>query len=461
MNKTGKRIHFIAIGGSVMHNLAIELHKSGNQVTGSDDYIFDPSKSRLAQHGLLPENFGWYPEKITSEIEAVILGMHARPDNPELQQARELGLEIYSFPEYLYQCHQNKKRVVIGGSHGKTTITSMVMHVLRYHQQDFDYMVGAALEGFESSVKITNEAPLVILEGDEYLSSPVDARSKFLHYCPHIGVITGIAWDHINIFKTFDDYVKVFDEFAASFQTGGTLIYHEGDALVRKIGEQPAAGVTHLGYHTHPYRVTQGQTRLLTDHCGEVPVQIMGEHNMKNLLAAKMVCAQLFIDAAQFYQAIRSFKGAARRLEKVAATQQNTVFKDFAHAPSKVLATTEAVKQQFENRRLIACLELHTFSSLNKTFLTQYQGVLNAADVAVVYFNPAAIALKKLEPITSEEVQNAFAKDGLQVFDDASKMVDFLCEQDWKATNLLMMSSGNFNNLDLPELASQMLDKVN
>ncbi|OJJ21833.1 peptidoglycan synthetase [marine bacterium AO1-C] len=461
MNKTGKRIHFIAIGGSVMHNLAIELHKSGNQVTGSDDHIFDPSKSRLAQYGLLPDNFGWYPEKITSEVEAVILGMHARPDNPELKKAQDLGIEVFSFPEYLYQCHQHKKRVVIGGSHGKTTITSMIMHVLKYHQRDFDYMVGAALEGFESSVKITNEAPLAILEGDEYLSSPIDTRSKFLHYRPHIGVITGIAWDHINIFKTFDEYVKVFDDFAASFQTNGVLIYHEGDELVRKIGEKPQEGVTQVGYQIHPYRVENGQTLLLTDKCGEVPIQIMGEHNMKNLLAAKMVCTQLSIEAQDFYKAIASFKGAARRLEKVASSEQNAFFKDFAHAPSKVLATTEAVKQQFEDRRLIACVELHTFSSLNKTFLTQYQGVLNAADVAVVYFNPAAIALKQLEPITVDEVKAAFAKDGLQVFDDASKMVNFLYEQNWEATNLLMMSSGNFNNLNLPQLASEIMEKVN
>jgi len=460
MNKTGKRIHFIAIGGSVMHNLAIELHKNGNQVTGSDDHIYDPSKSRLAQYGLLPECFGWYPESITTEIEAVILGMHARPDNPELQKARELGIEIFSFPEYLYQCHQDKKRVVIGGSHGKTTITSMVMHVLQYHKRDFDYMVGAALEGFESSVKITNEAPLAILEGDEYLSSPIDPRSKFLHYRPHIGVITGIAWDHINIFKTFDDYVKVFDDFVASFQAGGILIYHEGDALVQKIGKQPQAGVTHTGYHIHPYRVVNGQTLLLTDAGEEIPVPIMGEHNMKNLLAAKMVCSQLSIGDQEFYEAIGSFKGAARRLEKVVATDQNAVFKDFAHAPSKVLATTQAVKQQFEDRRLVACLELHTFSSLNKTFLTQYQGVLNSADVAIVYFNPAAIALKKLDPITVDEVKEAFAKDGLHVFDEASQMVDFLYEQNWEATNLLMMSSGNFDNLDLPQLANEMIGKV-
>lgn len=461
MNNTGKRIHFIAIGGSVMHNLAIELHKSGNQVTGSDDHIVDPSKSRLAGYGLLPESVGWFPEKITSELDAVILGMHARPDNPELQKAKELGLGVFSFPEYLYECFKDKQRVVIGGSHGKTTITSMVMHVLQYHQFDFDYMVGAALEGFESSVKITNDAPLAILEGDEYLSSPIDARSKFLHYRPHIGTITGIAWDHINIFKTFDDYVKVFDEFADSFHTGGNLIYYQGDDLVKKIGEKPRPGVNCTGYNVHPYRIENGQTFLITDELGEVPAQVMGEHNMKNLLAAKLVCEQLSINAQSFYEAIGSFKGAARRLEKVASNEQNTFFKDFAHAPSKVLATTQAVKQQFDDRRLIACLELHTFSSLNKTFLNQYQGALQAADVAVVYFSPEAIALKKLEPITIADVKEAFAQHDLLVFDDATKLVDFLYAQSWEATNLLMMSSGNFNNLDLPHLASEIMEQVN
>lgn len=454
------RIHFIAIGGSVMHNLAIELHKGGHQISGSDDHIFDPSKGRLAAQGLLPETFGWFPEKITKNLDAIVLGMHARKDNPELKKAQELNISIYSYPEYIYQSFQNKKRVVIGGSHGKTTITAMILHVLKYCNRAFDYIIGAALEGFDSSVKISENAPVAIIEGDEYLSSPIDPTSKFLHYKQHIGVITGIAWDHINIFKTFDDYIKVFTQFADNSPQNGALIYHKGDDLVNSIGAKKRAGVQQLPYTQHPYRIEQGQTYLLTKNQGEVPVHLIGEHNMKNLLAAQLVCEQLEIEPTDFYQAIRSFKGAARRLEKVAATEQNAFFKDFAHAPSKVLATTEAMKQQFSDRCLIACLELHTFSSLNKEFLMQYKGALQAADIAVAYFNPEAIALKKLDPITKEDIQAAFDQDNLQVFDHISDLTSFLYNQAWENTNLLMMSSGNFDNLNLQQLAENILEKV-
>lgn len=460
MSKTVNNIHFIAIGGSVMHNLAIELHKRGHKVSGSDDHIFDPSKSKLAQYGLLPETFGWFPEKITSTTDVVILGMHARPDNPELKKAQEQGIKIYSYPEYVYQSFAHKQRVVIGGSHGKTTITAMILHVFKHNNLPCDYVVGAKLDGFESTVKITKEAPVAIIEGDEYLSSPIDRTSKFLHYKPDVAVITGIAWDHINIFKTFDAYAKVFDDFANTMTEGGTLFFNKEDMLVASICSKERTGVHQLPYQIHPHKIVDNQTVLVTEDFGEIPVQLFGEHNMKNLAAAKAICLRLQVTAAQFYQAIASFKGASRRMEKVGEGKHNIVFKDFAHAPSKVLATTKALKNQYAHRKLVACLELHTFSSLNKEFLKQYNNTLQDADTALVFFNPEAIALKQLAPITAEDIKTAFGQSDLQVFDQATKLVDFIHSQNWEASNLLMMSSGNFDNLNLTQLAEDIIAQV-
>ncbi|MDX9883995.1 MAG: Mur ligase family protein [Prolixibacteraceae bacterium] len=452
------RIHFIAIGGSAMHNLAIALHKKGYQVTGSDDEIFEPSRSRLAQHGLLPETTGWHPGHISAELDALILGMHARDDNPELLKARELGLKIYSYPEYLYEQTKDKKRVVIGGSHGKTTITSMVMHVLRESKVQFDYMVGAQVEGFDTMVSLSHEAQIAVFEGDEYLSSPIDRRPKFHLYHPHIALLSGIAWDHINVFPTFENYVEQFRIFTEMIEAGGSLVYYEADENIRKIAEQLSPEIKKLPYREHPASIEKGATCLLTEN-RKTEIPVFGDHNLQNISGAKLVCNELGISDEQFYSAIGSFKGAARRLQVLAENEGCTVFYDFAHSPSKLKATTEAVKKQFSGRELVACMELHTFSSLQKEFLPQYKGCMNAADQAFVFFNPETIAHKKLEPITKEQVLKAFGNPGLQVFTDAAELFSLLKNCSWQNKNLLIMTSGNFSGMDIKGFVEEILLK--
>lgn len=448
------RVHFIAIGGSAMHNLAIALHKKGYEVTGSDDEIFEPSKSRLESHGLLPAETGWNPEKVHSALDAVILGMHARADNPELLKARELGLKIYSYPEFLYEQTKNKTRVVIGGSHGKTTITSMIMHVLRVNGRHFDYMVGAQLDGFETMVGLSEEATIAVFEGDEYLSSPTDPRPKFHLYHPHIAVLSGIAWDHINVFPTFENYVEQFRKFVSLIEPGGKLIYCAGDPHLREIAAQ-SSGVTALPYNAHPHLVSD-QVTYLTVGEREIRLNIFGDHNLENISAALEVCRALGVSDEAFYRAIRTFAGAARRLEVLSENDHTTVFRDFAHSPSKLKATTAAVKKQFPNRQLVACMELHTFSSLKKEFLPHYQNAMEAADVAFVYFNPHTVAHKKLEPITPEMVAAGFAQEGLEVTTDSDALFERLSQMNWAGKNLLLMSSGNFDGKDLPAFAAEI-----
>lgn len=445
------RIHFIAIGGSAMHNLAIALHKKGYIITGSDDEIFEPSKSRLAGYGLLPATPGWHPEKIAQDLDALILGMHARANNPELLKAQEIGLKVYSYPEFLYEQTKNKLRVVIGGSHGKTTITSMIMHVLRENNVLFDYMVGAQIEGFETMVGLSKEAEIAVFEGDEYLSSPTDPRPKFHLYHPHIAVLSGIAWDHINVFPTFNGYVEQFATFAGLIEPGGTLFYFEADPLLKTIAKnQPH--IQTIGYNTHPYQVEDKTTYLKAGN-HEIRLKVFGEHNLQNISAAKAVCNALNVTDEQFYRTIRSFAGASRRLEVLSENDHTTVFRDFAHSPSKLLATTKSVKQQFPDRKLVACMELHTFSSLKKEFLPQYKGCMNDADQAYVYFSPHTVQHKKLEPITPEMVADGFGKKGLIVTTDSDSLFAELGKMDWENTNLLLMSSGNFDGKDLPEFS--------
>lgn len=455
MDQSGKRVHFIAIGGSAMHNLAIALRQQHFHITGSDDEIYEPSRTRLHAHGILPEATGWFPEKIDASIDAVILGMHARADNPELLRAKELGLPVYSYPEYIYQQSIDKQRIVIAGSHGKTTITSMILHVLQFHGRKFDYLVGAQLEGFDTMVKLS-DAPIIVIEGDEYLASPIDRKPKFLHYKHHLGLISGIAWDHINVYPTFDEYVKQFELFADSTPKAGTLIFDEGDDLVSVICRKERPDVLNLAYTTHPYKVVNGQTQLLTD-AGNVPVQVFGEHNMRNLSGAKTLCERIGIDEQQFYQAIRTFKGAANRLEMVGKNDRTVIFKDFAHAPSKLEATTNAVKEQFPDRQLVACMELHTFSSLNKEFLKQYKDTFSVAEQSVVYYSPKTLAHKKMPELSEQDVKTAFNNPDLLIFTDNQALQDFLLKQHWTDKNLLLMSSGNYNGLDLKELSSKIL----
>lgn len=451
----GMKVHFIAIGGAAMHNLALALHHKGYHVTGSDDAVFDPSKSRLEKYGLLPAEFGWFPEKITAELDAVILGMHARQDNPELARAKELGLQVFSYPEYLYEQSRDKTRVVIGGSHGKTSITAMILHVLNHAGLAFDYMVGAQLDGFETMVQLS-DAPIIVLEGDEYLSSPIDRRPKFHLYKPNIALLSGIAWDHINVFPTFDNYVEQFRIFVDMIEAGGSIAYCVADSEVQQVVEQSTNAIDKMPYQTPAHEIVDGTTYLLTD-AGKVPLQVFGNHNLQNLEGARLVCGKLGVRTEVFYEAIQSFGGAARRLELVKKSGAAAVYKDFAHSPSKLKATTAAVQAQYPNRTLVACMELHTFSSLSAAFLQQYKGSMDTADVAIVYFNPETIAHKKLPPITVEQVKEGFARADLQVFTSSAQLVAELEKMDWQQRNLLLMTSGNFDGVDAAELADRLL----
>jgi len=447
------RIHFIAIGGSAMHNLAIALHKKGYQVTGSDDAIFEPSSSRLARYGLLPGEMGWNEANITADLDAVILGMHALTDNPELLKAQELGIKIYSYPEYIYEQTKDKLRVVIGGSHGKTTITSMILHVLNFYEKDFDYLVGAQLAGFDTMVKITDEAPIIVIEGDEYLASPIDRRPKFHLYKANLAVISGIAWDHINVFKTYADYTRQFELFIDTIEPGGKLVYCSADKDLEQIVQQSSADIEKIGYEIPEHLVKDGITYLLPD---ETPLKVFGDHNLMNLNAAKLICAELGIDTKQFDAAIGSFTGAAKRLELLLAEGETNVYKDFAHSPSKLKATIDAVKAQFPNRKLVACIELHTFSSLNKDFLVQYADTMAIADTAIVYIDEKTFQHKKLEPFTKIDVQTAFNSPELLFFDNSTLLKEYLLKVNFYRTNLLLMSSGNFGGVDLVKLAREL-----
>lgn len=446
------RIHFIAIGGYAMHSLALALQEKGDLITGSDDVIFDPSKSRLEEAGLLPEKFGWFPEKITDDIDAIVLGMHAKPDNPELKAAQKMGLKIYSYPEFLYEQGKDKTRVVIGGSHGKTTITSMILHVLHYWKKEVDFMVGAQLKELDNLVKLTADNPYMVLEGDEYLSSPIDRRPKFHHYHADIALLSGIAWDHINVFPTFANYVQQFKDFIGTMSTGGVLIYNEEDPILRKVVHESTHPVEKIGYRLPEYRVSDGKTILLAKS-GPLPIAVFGEHNLRNLAGAMKVCSFMGISTTAFYEAISTFKGAAKRLEKIAEKGNTLVFKDYAHSPSKVEAVTKAVKKQFPDRKLLACLELHTYSSLNAEFLTHYRHTLDAADEALVFYSPEAVKIKCLEKIESDQIKEAFGYEGLQVYTDSESFQKALKKKDLKNTVLLLMSSGTYGGLDLEHLS--------
>ena len=440
-------IHFIAIGGSAMHNLAIALHQKGYQVSGSDDMIHNPSKSRLEKYSLLPQEFGWFTEKISSSLDIVILGMHAKKDNLELLEAQKLGLKIYSYPEFLYEQSKDKTRVVIGGSHGKTTITSMVLHVLSYHEKEVDYMVGAQLEGFETMVHLTEENDFIVLEGDEYLSSPIDMRPKFHLYKPNIALLSGIAWDHVNVFPTFDNYLEQFRVFTDSMVNGGIMVYNEEDINVKEVVDSSENHIKKYPYQTPNHFIKDGVTYLETSE-GDLPLEIFGKHNLQNLAGSKWICQHMGIDEDDFYEAIASFSGASKRLEKVAENNDTVIFKDFAHSPSKVEATTRAVKNQYNNRKVLACLELHTYSSLNADFLSEYKDSLDFADKAVVFYSPDAVKIKQLKEVTKKQIADAFQYDDLIIYTNPQEFKDFLFSENLKETVLLFMSSGNYGGLD-------------
>lgn len=450
------QIHFIAIGGAAMHNLAIALHLKGNKITGSDDEVFEPSKSRLNTYGLLPDSFGWFPEKLSSTTDAVILGMHARADNPELLRAKDLGLPIFSYPEYLYEQSKDKTRVVIGGSHGKTTITAMVLHVLEQLGYAPDYMVGSKLDGFDVMVKLSDEAKIIVLEGDEYLSSPIDRRPKFHLYKPNIALLSGIAWDHMNVFPSFENYKEQFSIFIDLIEKNGTLVFSSNDKNVAELANNRREDVQGFAYRACDSFIKNGQT-IIVFEAKRYALQVFGEHNLENINGARYVCQALGVKPVDFFNAITSFAGTSNRLERIGKNKNTVIYKDFAHSPSKLKATTSAVKEQFIDSKLLACMELHTFSSLNKVFLSQYAGTMDKADIPIVYFNPATLEHKKLPPISVEEVKHAFANDDLMVFTDIDKLKDFLLIQKWDKMNLLLMSSGNFGGMDYQALAEKIL----
>jgi len=448
-----KKYHFIAIGGAVMHNLALALVQKGYHVSGSDDEIYEPSRTRLEKAGILPAEYGWFPEKITSDLDGIILGMHARIDNPELVKAQELGVPVYSFPEFIYNQSTDKKRVIIAGSHGKTSITSMILHVLKDQNVDFDYLVGAQIEGFDLMVRLS-DAPVIVIEGDEYLTSPIDRTPKFFHYKHDVALVSGIAWDHFNVFPDFEDYKAQFSKFMDQTPKTGELIYCEADELVKEAAEESKTGGKKTPYQAHPAEIKDGVTYLQTD-LGLLEIGIFGEHNLQNLQGAMDVCRALDISTSAFYRSIPSFRGAAKRQEILATSKSGTLFRDFAHAPSKLKATVNAVKNQFPERRLIAVQELHTYSSLNKAFLPNYAKSMDEADVAVIYLNPHAVALKKLELMDEATLREGFKRPDLMLFTESTALKEYLDSQIYTNTNLLLMSSGNYDNLDLEPLKAK------
>jgi UDP-N-acetylmuramate: L-alanyl-gamma-D-glutamyl-meso-diaminopimelate ligase len=441
-----------------MHQLAIALHRKGYHITGSDDELFEPSRTNLLNEGLLPQALGWDEAHVHADLDAVILGMHARADNPELIRAQQLGLPVYSFPEYIYWQSLQKIRVVVGGSHGKTTTTAMMMHVLRKASQRFDYLVGARLEGFDQSVNIT-DAPVIVCEGDEYPASAVERRPKFHFLHPHIAIITGIAWDHINVFPTFDNYLEQFSIFISKIEPGGVLIYNNTDDVLAKLVEaSKRADMDYLPYGVPEHNIENGKTTVTIDEI-QGSLKVFGKHNLLNMHAAWLACSRLGISADQFVSAMQSFTGAARRLELVAEGPQNIIYRDFAHAPSKVKATMEAVKQQFPARRLVAVLELHTYSSLNADFMPQYAGSLDAAHEACVFYSRHAMEIKRMPELPAEEVREGFGKSDLFVTTNRLDLEQWLQSRNYENANLLLMSSGTFEGLDVGMVANIVLNK--
>ena len=447
-----KKIHFIAIGGAAMHNLAIALRKKEYEITGSDDEIFEPSRTRLAQHGLLPPQWGWYPEKITPDLDAVILGMHALADNPELLKAQSLRLKIYSYPEYLYEQTADKRRIVIAGSHGKTTITAMVIHALTLSGRAIDFMVGSQIEGFDAMVSLREDSRIAVFEGDEYLTSPLDPRPKFMHYKPDITLISGIAWDHINVFPTFDIYVEQFRNLVTSIQQGGRLIWYKGDELLTGLAEECNEKVTKIAYREHPFILEDDQLFLLTEKGKKVAFRLFGRHNLQNVNGARMVCREAGLTDEEFYRAISSFPGTKKRLQELKREGDFVCYLDFAHSPSKVRATVDAVRERYPDKKLTAILELHTFSSLKKEFIPHYRGTLASADEAIVYFDRNVIEHKKLEVVTTGFIRRSFAGNNVDVIDNAGELSSYIKKTDKRNRVLLLMSSGSFSGLKIEEL---------
>ena len=450
-------IHFISIGGSAMHNLALALQQQGHTVSGSDDAIYEPSRTRLQEHKLLPEQIGWFPERITPDLDIVIVGMHAGKNNPELIRALELGLPIYSYPEFIYQQSKQKQRVVIAGSHGKTTITAILIHVLTYHNRLFDYWIGDPIDGFDTTVRLSADAPLILVEADEHASSPIDSRPKFLHYQPHIALISGIAWDHINLYPTWEEYVDQFEALAEAMPKAGILIFDESDDMLDVIGQKDRPDITKVPYYPHPSEIVDGKTYLLTKQKKRIPVQLFGEHNLKNIAGALLVCDRIGITDEQFYEAIQTFTGISERLEKIKERDGRLVFRDFAQSPAKVEAATEAVSKQYLGRKMLAVFELHTLTSLSKEFLEQYKDTLKPATAGVVYVHVQAASNESTVLITPQDVIDAFGQDTLQVFSNVAELEQYVIQQRANFDIFLLMSSGSFGGMNVQTLADKLV----
>ncbi len=450
------KIHFISIGGTVMHNLAIALHRKGYTVTGSDSEILEPARSCLLEHGLLPDKTGWDPDRIHEGLDAVILGLNARNQNKELLKARELGIKIYSFPEYLYEHSKNKKRVVIGGSHGKSTITAMVMHVLKENGVNFDYMVSSMTNCFDTLVKLSDDAPFIIIEGDEYLSSPIDRTPKFHRYNPHMTLLSGISWDHMDAFRTFENYKKQFRKFLRIATGGGKVFYFDDDPVLGDVVDKSHWSLLKIPYGEHPHRV-EGKQFFLETKESSVPLRIFGRHNMQNISGALCLCKDLGISDQQFYKAIQSFIGPEKRQQLLANGNNKAVYLDYAHAPTSVEATINAFRETYQKHSLVTCLELHTYSSLNKEYLPLYKGSLEKADRAFVYYNPKVLRSKRLPAIEPEELKDYFGKEDLNIYTDAGQMEEDLKNLGENTCVLLLMTSGNFSGLDLHHLAQEVV----
>ena len=445
------KIHFIAIGGSAMHNLAIALKLKGFLISGSDDIIREPSKSRLAKYSLLPESEGWFPEKIKKDLDAIVLGMHAKKDNPELLEAKKNGLKIYSYPEFIFEMSKDKLRVVIGGSHGKTSITSMILHVLNIQNIETDFMVGAQLSGFDVMVKLSKKSKFIVLEGDEYLSSVIDPRPKFHLYKPNFAVLSGIAWDHINVFKTFEDYYNQFKIFIETIEDNGILVYNSNDIHVSNVIKSIKKKIKMIPYSIVKNEIINGITNIRFER-DLFPIQLFGKHNIENISAACQICTLMGVEKIDFFNAIKTFKGADNRLELIYKSNSSFVYKDFAHSPSKVKATVNAVKLQYPNKKLIVAFELHTYSSLNPVFIKKYRNTLKNADDCVISFSEKNMKIKRFKPIAHELIINAFNHQKINIATDLISFEQILLSFDLSNSVLLLMSSGNFNGFDYKKI---------
>ena len=452
-----RKVHFISIGGSVMHSLAIELKRLNYVVTGSDDVIYEPSKSSLIENDLYPKELGWHESNIKDDLDFVILGMHARSDNPELKLAKHKKIKIYSFPEFVYEYSKNKTRVVIAGSHGKTTIASMVLHVLKNNTINVDYLLGAKIEGLSNSVSLSNENDFIIIEGDEYLSSRIHDTPKFHVYKPNIALISGISWDHVNVFPTFDVYKNQFGVFIDKIVDGGVLIYNDNDLEILDLLKNNQNFIRKIPYSRHNYIAKDNKFFIETDE-GILPLKIFGKHNMENLSGAKQVCNLIGLTDDEFYNSILTFKGATNRLQLKEIKLGRSVIIDFAHSPSKLKASIDAVKTNFSGE-LVGVYELHTFSSFHKKFQIHYRGTMDKCDYPIIFIDRSNPKLKN-QDLDEESLKKSFNNLKMKFIFDKDELDNYIMSFEQLNLNLLLMSSGKFGGIDVDRLSKNFCNNV-